>query len=135
MAELFVPPSGLIGGKEALAQRKEICSNINPYYPSYTIFPDETIVLKQTFGVGRGYFEQGRLKSTDFVTLYIIGCVDYQFSNQSAHHQTGFVYHVYRFDPRQGPVVHYALRIGVDVPASELFFEKNIIGGSGDYAY
>ena len=133
-AKVVIPSLGGDVYRYVFAEQSQVCQNVNSGFMSYAIFPDATFISDIGFGIGPEDLERGRLAGddfrTDFFQIYLVGCVDYQFSGHDIHHQTRFIYEVYRTDPAG---VRLALSIGQDVPLERLALYKTIIG-RGDYA-
>jgi hypothetical protein len=139
ISELYIPKLEGEIDKIVIEQRKKLCEKLNLSFGTHTIFPNDTVMQDVTFNMNRQAVESVRFKyvdgdrvvSTDFLSIYIIGCVDYQFSDQSTHHQTGFIYEIKRLNPTI-PGIPLGMSIGQDVPANELVLNKLRFGG--DYA-
>jgi hypothetical protein len=91
---------------------------------SYAIFPDDDYTVHYGNGVIGDDVERGRIGNTEMFSMYLVGCVDYQFVGHAAHHQTRFAYEVI---PRG-----HSLKIGENVPMENLTLRKVFFGG--DYA-
>lgn len=115
-----------------LAEQLQVCQNISSRFMSYAVFPGDAFPLNMTFGISPEQLERGRLMQTDFFSIYLVGCADYQFSGHDAHHQTRFVYEVHRVNTDH-PHSRLGLSIGQDVPEEHLILDKMFIGG-GDNA-
>jgi hypothetical protein len=117
---------------EVLAEQQKVCQNVKSRFNSYTIFPDGVYELGMAFNVGLQEVENGRLPKTNFITAYLVGCVDYKFPGHEAHHQTRFACEVLRAHS-ENPNIKLSLEIGQDVPLERLILRKLFISG-GDYA-
>lgn len=111
-------------------EQTQTCQNINSRFMSYAIFPDQSYGVEHTFGFTvpeETIFTGG----SDFFSLYLVGCVDYQFSGHDAHHQTRFIYEIHA-TPAENPRIILALTNNQDVPIERLLLQKSFMGG--DYA-
>jgi hypothetical protein len=133
--KVVIPPLGGNVWAQVLAEQTRVCQNIHSEFMSYAVFPNDVYSLDNSFGLNQEELERGRLVGpgfrTDFVQIYLVGCVDYQFSGQDAHHQTRFIYEVIRTEAEHPGT--FGIHIGQDVPLERLMLQKMIVG-RGDYA-
>ncbi len=127
-AEMDLPPY----------EQKTLCDGPNQYIkdkhkidPRYTIFPNDTQVEFMASGFDT---KQVRMlpspipfKNGKPIQLYLIGCVDYDYSLSTGPHQTGFIYEVY------GDKMHQGIQTLMTIPVDQLTFEPYAFGGK--YAY
>lgn len=123
--------SGELSG-QVIAEQLRVCQTVDSRFMSYAVFPEQTFVSDRGFRLGQQELEQSRIMNTDAVEIYLVGCVDYQFSGHEAHHQTRFVYQVQRAEAAD-PGHLLLVRIGQDVPMDRLVLQKLYVG-RGDYA-
>lgn len=116
---------------EAIERQKKVCENVNSGFMAYSVFPGEAYIQPWNFGLSTKEIESGRIASSKFISLFLVGCVDYRFGDEPAHHQTGFIYEVHALDPNN-PKIVLAMRIDQDTPAERLAIIKSVMGG--DYA-
>jgi hypothetical protein len=132
-AKVYVAKPGGDIWREAVEQQKKVCENVNSTFMAYSVFPDRPYIQDINFGIARREFESARLADTKFVgSVFIVGCVDYQFGEQADHHQTGFIYEAHRRS-LDNPNIVLAIMYDEDIPADQLVFHKSIVG-KGDYA-
>jgi hypothetical protein len=117
--------------EEAIERQKEVCGKIDTSFMAYTLFPERHHVIDWSFGLGKQDVEDGRLAGGNHILIYLVGCVDYQFSGQTDHHQTGFIYDAHRFDPTM-PYARFLIEVGKVVPPEGFVLDKSFLGG--DYA-
>jgi hypothetical protein len=116
--------------REVLAEQLRVCKEAHSRFMAYAVFPGRKSVSDWSFGLGPAELERGCIATSNFFHLYIVGCVDYQFSGHDTHHQTRFIYGVNRTDKSGRPL---ALSMENDIPLEHLFLQKFILGES-DYA-
>lgn len=68
-----------------------------------------------------------------FGPVYLVGCVDYQYSASPTHHQTRFAYQIGRVLPNFPPDVPALIKVGESVPTENVGMNRWIFGG--DQAY
>lgn len=119
---------------EPVKRQRATCENVTKEMGTEgrpTIFPNDSRNFNWSFNVPRQEMEANRMENTRSVLITLCGCVEYTFGNESAYHQTGFIYIVEVFDP-QNPSQPHAVRIDEEVPANQLLFLRYPWGG--DYA-
>jgi hypothetical protein len=132
---------------EVIKRGEAFCKNLPPsYFQRTDIFAGDEFTQNEGVSVGKAevlsqsmaYPEEPTRK---FVKLYLVGCVDYQFSFGAKHHQTGFNYTVNSiFDPRDpshkmanGMPIIGEFEVGKNATAKEIWIVKSFWGGN--YAY
>jgi hypothetical protein len=74
--------------------------------------------------------------SRKFISLYLVGCIDYRLSFSKEQHQTRFAYQLSRLPSAGGPVdIHDfgSFEVGKDVPCERLWLTPWL--SSGNYVY
>ncbi|HEY0375989.1 MAG TPA: hypothetical protein VGC87_03445 [Pyrinomonadaceae bacterium] len=130
-ARVFVPTKAAGFFDDAVAQQRKICSEVNSNIMAFALFPNNTLTLDSGFSVATQVLRSTHLGPYGFASFLIVGCADYQINGQTAHHQTGFIYEVYKGDPVY-PNAYIVPRIGEDVPPDLLRIRKPFLI-NGDY--
>lgn len=130
-AEVVIPRMGGDIWAAVIAEQMRVCQNIRSEFMSYAVFPEEVYPCDITFGISPEQLEQGRYDESNVISLYVVGCVDYQVSGHEAHHQTRFVYEIHRTVDKSDRL--FAVILGEDVPLERLILQKMFVR-SGDYA-
>jgi hypothetical protein len=126
--------------KEPLQRQKQLCDaarnrNTSIEFAAFTLFPGGQTTKDAGMSmvpadIKNAEFRPPNTKERPFIVPIIVGCVDYQFEFARGHHQTGFIYQLWRISPAD----HFAngLRIypGDNLPTSRLRFESYAFGGS-----
>ncbi len=115
--ERKIDPQGLAGGALSLFPEDESPS---PYTVDVAIDKpsiDSTIFRKDRFFPG-----------SQEIYPIVVGCADYQFTFESGHHQTGFIYEVRQLNPadRFHPML---IIVGRNVDAPKLLVDRYFFGG------
>lgn len=112
----------------------------------YTLFPNDHFIQDISLGISPNDIEQFRTKITEFaksinspspntnyINLFLIGCVRYRFGFDGSLHKTGFIEEIGRLDPRH-PDNTLAINItGPDIP-SDMLVLKSFPLGAGNLA-
>ena len=131
-ATMIAPKLGGDVYKEVIAKQTEMCSRTAADIMPRTVFPGDGYAADWGFSIGRDEVKKNGIEGTPIIALFIIGCVNYRFSDQPTVYQTGFVREVHVFK-RETPGARYGLFLDQNVPASGLVFDVGTFGG--DYAH
>jgi hypothetical protein len=83
-----------------------------------TLFPGDRLARAVTTGMSQDAI--ARARAGPFILPIVAGCIDYQYAfGPAKHHQTGFIFAVYRYDPGQSSAL-LAIDPSVTLPASSL---------------
>lgn len=104
-----------------IAEQTKVCQNINSEF--YAVFPEQSHPVVINFLLSPQGLERGRMEEANFIQLYLVGCVDYQFSGYEAHHQTRFIYQVFR-STTEHPKKPKLILLGGDVPMKRIILEN-----------
>jgi hypothetical protein len=132
-------------GKDPLMQpikdQKEMCdtwreveSRPNSPHSSTVLFPDQTFTEDTSLKFTKAQLDQARIipnrpTPVDYVTsVIVIGCIDYTFVFASEHHQTGYIMEMFKPTPQNFGSL--SIRIGENVPPSQLAIRPFLFGGS-----
>ncbi len=121
------PESGML--ENVHNAQAQACQSIDSRFMSYAMFPNQPYTVEHTFGFTVP--ERTEAIGSDFFMLYLVGCIDYQFSGHDVHHQTRFIYEIHA-TPAENPRDILALANNQDVPIERLLLQKSFMGG--DYA-
>lgn len=116
-----------------LSEQKRACQNIVTEFLSYSTFPGRAHEANHAFTLGPKDIERGHFPESRYVMIYLVGCVDYQFSGFEGHHQTRFAYELYRLPKGKPYSMRSLLNIGEDVPLDEIVLQKTVMADT-DYA-
>jgi hypothetical protein len=127
--------------KEPLRKQAELCDPIASKPLSnqqdetqMSVFPDST---DSSLVVGSGFSEkelrQAPNANSNFrakhIVPIVIGCVDYQYGTAIRHHQTRFIYEVFR----SGTAPNTSIEVGTDVPGNDVRLVPYPFGGFHAY--
>jgi hypothetical protein len=95
-----------------------------------TLFPGDETTPLQVESVTRYSFDVDALKLSmgSYVSLVVVGCVDYRFTFAPEHHQTGFIYRLYGGDPAE-LYEHRMIKVGENLPPEKLQLIEYFFGG------
>jgi hypothetical protein len=124
--------------KEPLERQKQLCDaarnrTTSSEFAAFTLFPsgqtmkDAGMSMAQA-DIANAEFRPPNTKERPFIVPVIVGCVDYQFEFKSGHHQTRFLYELYRFEGKNR--AWGRIYPGQNLPVSKLIFEPFAFGGS-----
>ena len=100
----------------------------------YTLFPGDVITQAMTVSIGKDELKRITVKA-DFIHPTIIGTIDYGFTFEAGHHQTGFMVEVRRSDaPRAESTAKNRSPSAIfvdegDIPAEDLRVMRSFLGG------
>jgi hypothetical protein len=124
--------------KEPLERQKQLCDaaryrNTTGEFAAFTLFPGgqttrDVVMSMAQADIANAEFRPPNTKERPFIVPIIVGCIDYQFEFKPGHHQTGFLYTLYRFEGKNRPGVR--IYPGQNLPVSRLMFEPFAFGGS-----
>lgn len=131
-AEIVIP--AFVGNFWAtvIEKQKRLCKNVRSDVMAYAIFPEHHYSSDITFGIPQEDISGGKIGESNIIQMYIVGCVDYQFSGHEQHHQTGFVWEIMHTNADQitSPL---PIDSSQNYPLEHLVLRKMIVGG-GEYA-
>jgi hypothetical protein len=124
--------------KEPLERQKKLCGDARTpktasEFAAFTLFPGDQTTREAGMSMSPGDIKNAEYPSTkgrSFIVPIIVGCVDYQFEFASGHHQTGFIYQLWRLNPADHFVHGNAIYPGDNLPVSRMRFEPYAFGGS-----
>lgn len=133
--EAFNWPPNSVGIPDISPQQKKVCDDIehrhhewlgsvrpglisqiagNPAQLGYTLFPGQQKVFEKT------------TYSPSAPIPIVVGCVDYSFAFESGHHQTPFVFIIWRLYPNSNsPELGFPLGFGQTIPLADLKIEES----------
>jgi hypothetical protein len=135
--KIFLASNGNDVFKEPLKRQKELCDPlaIQPISKErdekrIAVFQDTT---DSSLFLGEGFskaeIDSAPTANTNFKIKHlvpiIVGCVDYQYGTSTRHHQTRFIYEVFRADPRPNT----SIEVGQDLPADSVVLTPYPFGG------
>jgi hypothetical protein len=114
LAQSFTEP---VKEQKIICDRLRNSTNQSEFSP-FTLFPDQTT----TRNTGMSISQSDLMKASVTITKgdprrafmpIVVGCVDYQFTFEGGHHQTGFAYDLVRLDPNYtgAPFIVYAEQV------------------------
>jgi len=118
--------------------QKDVCDKartpqITSEFAAFTIFPGNETTRNTGVSMVPGDMKDAEFRDPrPFINPVIVGCIDYQFGFKNGHHQTGFVYALYRIDPRY-PLSLLRIYLGDTLLAARLHLEPFAFG-NGFYA-
>ena len=124
------------GPTDLLAEQQKLSSearsrNTAKAKMGYPLFPgaDNPPPLTHRLIASWKEIEKAKLGDTNLVIFAIVGCVDYSFTfgDPTAHHQTGFIYTLGRFNHKTGGFAG-AFEAGEVTPQSELRLTSDPLG-------
>jgi hypothetical protein len=118
--------------QQIIDEQRLVCRSVFTEVLSYVVFPEEAHTAPISFNLDGRTLEKGRSPNTHIIDLFLVGCVDYQFSGHDRHHQTRFAYEIRR-KTVDFPKSIGVIMIGESVPLEHVYLQKSFIGGC-DYA-
>jgi hypothetical protein len=139
---VFVPPWEVSQHfNQPVERQRALCDKIQPHALTLMLFPDDVKPFNASITFSRAEIEANTIPPPPGMPIppppgkriapVLFGCVDYQFSSLPKHHQTGFIYSIFRHEPaNQGTL--FAIVIGQELPIARIRLERWSFGG--DYA-
>lgn len=123
---------------EPVKEQRRLCNSASTRkgreeFAAFTLFPDEQTTRDAGMSMTPDEIKSAETKppkwDKPFIVVLVAGCVDYQFEFERGHHQTGFLYQLWRIDPKD-PFNGAATYSGESLPSSSLRLEPYPFGGS-----
>ncbi len=76
----------------------------------YSLFPNDEITQTIYIALAKEDVARASQQLSGFMSVYVIGCVDYTTVFRDRHHQTGFIFDLVRFEPAH-PQNHFIIEI------------------------
>jgi hypothetical protein len=122
---------------DAIAAQNEMCGNVRKQAPTrgrlgHTIFPGDVFAVQLILPIPRKDIEAaiGHSEESKWFAPTLIGCVDYKFTFEDGHHQTGFYADLHKHAPNN-PANMFNADEG-SVPAAHIQLVHGFIGGYAD---
>jgi hypothetical protein len=125
---------------QPLVEQKKVCDEARtrkkppqPYNFGEIIFPGGTAYAKRAFSIPKSEIEKSYAYShSQWLDMTLVGCVDYRFTFEGEHHQTGLVRGLLKeSNQKPGHFVSFNYDEG-DVPAVQLRFRRDSYGSYAD---
>jgi hypothetical protein len=126
---------------EPIKRQKEICDSVReankPLSKTFgvrVLFPDEqSEPLEFSTSIPKGLIDKAAFIAPvqppyrDFMAV-LVGCIDYRVTFSDKHHQTGYIYTIYRRETDH-PNIPFALKVGQDLTADRVNLVEYFFGG------
>jgi len=123
---------------QPIDRQKKLCDPMrrdvpDEHTPGVTLFPDEEFTQNLGPTISKKEIDGTILPfpntSDRYIAPMLIGCIDYRFSFATEHHQSGFIYNVYRHNPAD-PFHGYSIQVNKTLPISRIRLENYFFGGN-----
>jgi hypothetical protein len=131
----------LDGENDPTAEQKVVCEGFRnrgrgAHALGYMVFPGENLTYDVEIGVEREQIKKTLEKfgatGREWFLPYVVGCVDYQFTFEEGHHQTGFIASLYRTTPDNPNSRKIFFVDEGEIPTERLRLDRVFFGGYAD---
>jgi len=119
-------------------RQKKLCeplrkAAVDEHSPGVTLFPEEEFTQNLGPTISMKEIDSAILPTRQppgrYIEPMLIGCIDYRYSFAPEHHQTGFIYNIYRINSAD-PFHGYAIQVNKTLPISGFRLESYFFGGN-----